>query len=110
MKLKQYIKNGNDFEIIGRGKTIKPQQLITTLKSVDIKIILNDFENNNLNNFLINNWVVVYYIIVLDNVLVFSLKEYDLLYQIIKTHIEIKNIPINMTTFNNIMTKSNINI
>lgn len=92
MKLKQYIKNGNDIEIIGRGEIIKPHQLITTLKSIDIKKIFNDFENNNLNNFLINNWVVVYYIVVLDKVLVFSLKEYDLLYKIIKTHIEEKKI------------------
>jgi len=52
----------------GKGKIIKPQHLIKILINCDTENLLNDFENNTIQNDLLNSWEVVYYFDVLEGV------------------------------------------
>ena len=58
----------------GKGKTIKPQHLNKIFIDCDTQNLLNDFENNNIQNYLMNSWEVVYYFTTNSNV-TFSVDE-----------------------------------
>ena len=62
--------------MIIKGKTIKPQHLNKIFTDCDTQNLLNDFENNNIQNDLLNCWEVVYYFEVLIGIkkLVFTSK------------------------------------
>ncbi|MFZ4679029.1 MAG: hypothetical protein ACOYLP_02565 [Flavobacterium sp.] len=79
-------------EINKKGITIKPQHLNKIFIDCDTKKLLYDFENNNIQNDLLNNWEVVYYFDVLDGVLTFSIDEYDFIHQSLKSFIRDKKI------------------
>ena len=66
--------------MIIKGKTIKPQHLNKIFTDCDTQNLLNDFENNNIQNDLLNSWEVVYYFDVLNSILTFSIDEYEFLY------------------------------
>ncbi|WP_166925031.1 hypothetical protein [Flavobacterium poyangense] len=85
MKLKQYKIQDNDIVIIGRGKTIKPQQLNKILFCFDTQKITKDFETNKIENYLLNNWEVVYYFVVFNSVLTFSIDEYVTVFNLLKS-------------------------
>ena len=57
-----------------KGKTIKPQHLNKIFKDCDTHNLLNDFENNNIQNEVLNGWEVVYYFTANSN-LTFSIDE-----------------------------------
>ena len=59
---------------IKKGKTIKPQHLNKIFIDCDTQTLLNDFENNNIQNYLMNSWEVVYYFTTNSNV-TFSVDE-----------------------------------
>ncbi len=75
-----------------KGKTIKPQQINKIFIDCDIQKLLYDFENNNIENKLVNNWEIVYFFDVLNGVLTFSIDEYDFIYQSLKSFIGNKKI------------------
>ena len=54
--------------------TIKPQHLNKIFSDCDIDNLIMDFENNNIQNDLLNNWEVVYYFTANSN-LTFSIDE-----------------------------------
>lgn len=59
-----------------KGKTIKPQHLNKIFIDCYTKNLLTDFENNTIQNDLLNSWEVVYYFDVLNGILTFSIDEY----------------------------------
>ena len=61
-------------EPIGKGKTIKPQHLNKIFIDCDTQELLNDFDNNNIQNDLMNSWEFVYYFTTNSNV-TFSVDE-----------------------------------
>ncbi len=75
-----------------KGKIIKPQHLYKIFIDCDTQKLLNDFENNNIQNDLVNNWDVVYYFDVLNGVLTFSNDEYDFIHQSLKSFVRNKKI------------------
>ena len=77
---------------ISKVKTIKPQHLNKIFIDCNIQNLLNDFENNNIQNDLLNSWEIVYYFEVLDDVLTFSIDEYDFIHQSLKSFIRDKKI------------------
>jgi hypothetical protein len=79
-------------EINKKGRTIKPQHLNKIFIDCDTKKLLYDFENNNIQNDLLNSWEVVYYFVVLDGVLTFSVDEYDFIHQSLKSFVRDKKI------------------
>lgn len=83
--MKQYKIQDNEITIIGRGKTIKPQQLNKILLCFDIEKIIKDFETNKIENQLFDNWEVVYYFVVFSSVLTFSVDEYDYVFRLLKS-------------------------
>jgi len=83
----------------GKVKTIKPQHLHKIFIDCDIDKLIKDFDNNNIQNELVNNWEVVYYFVVLNSVLVFSIDEYEIIYQSLKSFIRDKKID---EVFNNL--------
>jgi hypothetical protein len=85
VKLKQHKIQNNEIVIIGRGKTIKPQQLNKILLCFDTEKIIKDFESNKIENYLLNNWEVVYYFVVFSSVLTFSVDEYDSVFRLLKS-------------------------
>ncbi|GIQ57958.1 hypothetical protein Flavo103_10940 [Flavobacterium collinsii] len=85
MKLKKYLLNESDIKIIGRGKTIYPNKLETLLIDFNINKIVDDFENNKIENYLVNDWEIKYYFVVLDFVLTFSIDEYDKIFHLLKS-------------------------
>ena len=80
-------------------RTIKPQQLFKIFTNCDIDKLIKDFDNNNIQNELVNNWEVVYYFAVLNSVLIFSFDEYEIIYQSLKSFIRDKKID---EVFNNL--------
>ena len=58
----------NKLAMIRKGRTIKPQHLNKIFIDCDTKKLLYDFENNNIQNDLLNSWEVVYYFEVLEGV------------------------------------------
>ena len=83
----------------GKVKTIKPQHLFEIFTNFDIDKLIKDFDNNNIQNELVNNWEVVYYFAVLNSVLVFSIDEYEIIHQSLKSFIRDKKID---EVFNNL--------
>ncbi len=79
-------------EMYRKGKIIKPQHLYKIFIDCDTQKLLNDFENNNIQNDLVNNWDVVYYFDVLNGVLTFSNDEYDFIHQSLKSFVRNKKI------------------
>ena len=75
-----------------KGKTIKPQHLNKIFIDCDTQKLLNDFENNNIQNDLLNSWEVVFYFDVLNGVLTFSTDEYDFIHQSLKSFVRNKKI------------------
>ena len=76
----------------GKVKTIKHQHLFEIFNNCDIDKLIKDFDNNNIQNELVNNWGVVYYFAVLNSVLIFSIDEYEITYQSLKSFIRDKKI------------------
>jgi hypothetical protein len=74
-------------EMYRKGKTIKPQHLNKIFTDCNTQNLLNDFENNNIQNDLLNSWEVIYYFDVLGGVLTFSIDEYDIIYQSLKSFV-----------------------
>ncbi len=79
-------------EITRKSKMIKPQQLNKIFIDCDTQNLLNDFENNNIQNDLVNSWEVVYYFDVLNSVLTFSIDEYEFIHQSLKSFVRDKKI------------------
>lgn len=70
----------NDIVIYGRGKTIKREYFNSLFNDSELKKIREDFMNNRVNNYLLNSWEVVYYMILkkeIGKVLTLSVFEYD---------------------------------
>ena len=89
------LKNQNTRKV----KRIKPQHLIEIFTNCDIDKLIKDFDNNNIQNELVNNWEVVYYFNVLKDVFTFSIDEYDFIHQSLKSFIRDKKID---EVFNNL--------
>lgn len=70
-----------------RGKTIQPQQLNKIFTDCDTQKLLINFENNTIENDLVNNWEVNYYFDVLGGVITFSIDEYDIIYRSLKSFV-----------------------
>ena len=79
-------------EITRKIKTIKPQHLNKIFIDCDTQNLLNDFENNNIQNDLLNSWEVVYYFDVLNSILTFSIDEYEFIHQSLKSFVRDKKI------------------
>ena len=79
-------------EPIGKGKTIKPQHLNKIFIDCDTQKLLYDFENNNIQNDLLNSWEVIYYFNVLNSVITFSIDEYEFIHQSLKSFVRNKKI------------------
>lgn len=79
-------------ELIMKVKTIKPQHLNKIFIDCDTQKLLHNFENNNIQNDLLNSWEVVYYFDVLDGVITFSIDEYNFIHQSLKSFIRDKKI------------------
>ena len=77
------LKNQNTRKV----KRIKPQHLFEIFTNCDIDKLIKDFDNNNIQNELVNNWEVVYYFNVLKDVFTFSIDEYDFIHQSLKSFI-----------------------
>ena len=75
-----------------RGKTIQPQQLNKIFTDCDTQKLLINFENNTIENDLVNNWEVNYYFDVLGGVITFSIDEYDIIYRSLKSFVRNKKI------------------
>ena len=75
------------YKINKRGKTIQPQQLLKIFMDCNTQKLLINFENNTIENDLVNNWEVIYYFDVLNGVLTFSIDEYDIIYQSLKSFV-----------------------
>ena len=89
------LKNQNTRKV----KRIKPQHLFEIFTNCDIDKLIKDFDNNNIQNELVNNWEVVYYFVVLNSVLMFSIDEYEIIHQSLKSFIRDKKID---EVFNNL--------
>lgn len=74
------------------GKSIKPHQLHKIFKDCDAQKLLYDFENNTIQNDLLNSWEVVYYFDVLNSILTFSIDEYEFIHQSLKSFVRDKKI------------------
>ena len=75
------------YKINKRGKTIQPQQLHKIFMDCNTQKLLINFENNTIENDLVNNWEVIYYFDVLNGVLTFSIDEYDIIYRSLKSFV-----------------------
>lgn len=80
------------YKINKRGKTIQPHQLHKIFIDCDSQKLLNDFENNTIENDLLNNWEVIYYFDVLGGVFTFSIDEYNIIHQSLKSFVRNKKI------------------
>lgn len=77
---------------IKKRKNIHPQKLHKIFTDCDAQKLLINFENNNIENDLVNNWDLVYSFDVLDGVFKFSPEEYDFIYQSLKSFVRNKKI------------------
>lgn len=75
------------YKINKRGKTIQPHQLHKIFMDCNTQKLLINFENNTIENDLVNNWEVIYYFDVLNGVLTFSIDEYDIIYRSLKSFV-----------------------
>ena len=87
MKLKKYLLQDNDITIIGRGKTVYPNDLRSLLIGFNMNKIVDDFETNKIKNYLSNDWEVIFYFVIFDSVLTFSIGEYDTILHLLKSFI-----------------------
>lgn len=70
----------NDIVIYGRGKTIKQENFNSLFDDLELIKIREDLINNRIDNYLLNSWEVIYYIVLKKEngkVLTFSVFEYD---------------------------------
>lgn len=70
----------DDIVIYGRGKTIKREDFNSLFDDLELIKIREDFMNNRVDNYLLNSWEVIYYIILKKEngkVLTFSVFEYN---------------------------------
>jgi len=79
-------------KITRKSKIIKPQHLNKIFIDCDTQNLLTDFENDNIQNDLVNSWEVVYYFDVLNSVLTFSIDEYEFMHQSLKSFVRDKKI------------------
>ena len=79
-------------ESTGKGKTIQPHQLRKIFTDCDTQKLFINFENNTIENDLVNNWDLVYYFDVLGGFLTFSIDEYDIIYRSLKSFVRNKKI------------------
>jgi hypothetical protein len=94
MKLKQVNLSDEELIIAGKGKTISKKNLFKLFVDFDCPVcILEDFNNNQIENDLIDSWRVLYYFSIGDFTLTFSIEEYDFVYQTLKSYV--RNIKIN---------------
>jgi hypothetical protein len=80
VKIKNYKIINKDFVIFGKGKTFRLDKLKTLFDENELQKLKDDFTNDKIDNYLINSWEVVYYIILKKEngkVLTFSVFEYD---------------------------------
>jgi hypothetical protein len=80
MKIKNYKMIDNDIVIYGRGKTIKREDFNSLFDDCELIKIREEFMNKKIDNYLLNSWEVIYYIILKKEngkVLTFSVFEYD---------------------------------
>ena len=69
-----------DIVIYGRGKTIKQEEFNSLFDEHELLKIRKDFTNKKVDNYLLNSWEVIYYIVLKKEngkVLTFSVFEYD---------------------------------
>lgn len=88
MKIKNYKIIDNDIVIYGRGKTIKREDFNSSFDNLELIKIREDFMNNRIDNYLLNTWEVIYYIILKKEngkVFTFSVFEYDEVFNNFKT-------------------------
>jgi hypothetical protein len=94
MKLKQVNLTDEEMIIAEKGKTISKKNLFKLFVDFDCPVsILEDFNNNQIENDLIDSWRVLYYFSIGDFTLTFSIEEYDFVYQTLKSYV--RNIKIN---------------
>ena len=79
-------------ETTRKVKTIKPHHLFEIFTNCDVYKLVKEFDNNNIENELVNNWNVVYFFYVLNDILTFSIDEYEILHQLLKSFIRDKKI------------------
>jgi hypothetical protein len=79
-------------EITRKSKIIKPQHLNKIFIDCDVEKLIKDFENNNIQNELLNSWEVVYYFDVLNSILTFPIDEYEFIHQSLKSFIRDKKL------------------
>ncbi len=88
MKLKQVSLSDEDLILAGRGKTISKKKLYKLLTEFNCpESILEDFNNNEIENDLVDSWRVLYYFSIGDFVLTFTIEEYDFVYQTLKSFV-----------------------
>ena len=78
MKLKNYKMIDKDIVIYGRGKTIKQEDFNSLFDDDELLKIREDFTNKRVDNYLLNSWEVIYYIVLKKEngkVLTFSVSE-----------------------------------
>lgn len=78
----------NDIVIYGRGKNIKREDFNSLFDDLELKKIREDFINNRIDNYLLNSWEVIYYIVLKKEngkVLTFSVLKYDEIFNDFKT-------------------------
>lgn len=94
MKLKQVNLSDEELIIAGKGKTISKKNLFKLFVDFDCSVcILEDFNNNQIDNDLVDSWKVLYYFSIGDYTLTFTIEEYDFVYQTLKSYV--RNIKIN---------------
>jgi len=80
MKIKNYKMIDNDIVIYGRGKTIKQEVFNSLFDDDELSKIKEDFTNNSIDNYLLNSWKVIYYIVLRKEnrkILTFSISEHQ---------------------------------
>ncbi len=88
MKLKQVNLSDEDLIIAGKGKTISKNNLYKLFSDFNCQeSILDDFNNNNIENDLVDSWRVLFYFSIGDFVLTFTIEEYDFVYQTLKSFV-----------------------
>jgi hypothetical protein len=88
MKLKQVNLSDEELIIAGKGKTISKKNLFKLFVDFDCPTsILEDFNNNQIDNELIDSWRILYYFSIGDFTLTFSIEEYDFVYQTLKSYV-----------------------
>jgi hypothetical protein len=88
MKLKQVNLSDDEMIVAGKGKTISKKNLFKLFVDFDCpECILEDFNNNQIDNDLIDGWRILYYFSIGDFTLTFTIEEYDFVYQTLKSYV-----------------------